>query len=41
VVSAFVHVPAEEWEQVGSAAVPPAPPEESLADLEASFLASR
>jgi response regulator RpfG family c-di-GMP phosphodiesterase len=41
VVSAFVRVPAAEWEEIGRAAVPAAPPEESLADLEASFLASR
>jgi response regulator RpfG family c-di-GMP phosphodiesterase len=40
VVSAFVRIPAPEWEGVGAGAVPPNPPERSLADLKASFLSS-
>jgi len=41
VVSAFVRLPAAEWEEIGRAAVPAPPPEQSLANLKASFLASR
>ena len=40
VVSAFVRLAAE-WEEIGRAAVPAPPPEQSLANLKASFLASR
>jgi response regulator RpfG family c-di-GMP phosphodiesterase len=37
VVSAFLRIPAPEWEEIGRAAVPPNPPEQSLTDLKASF----
>jgi response regulator RpfG family c-di-GMP phosphodiesterase len=38
VVSAFLRIPAAEWDEIGSAASPPASPEQALADLKASFL---
>ena len=41
VVSAFVRVPATEWEEIGLAAVAAPPAEQSLTDLKTSFLASR
>jgi response regulator RpfG family c-di-GMP phosphodiesterase len=41
VVSAFVRVPATGWEEIGRAALSTPPPEQSLTDLKASFLASR
>jgi len=41
VVSAFLRIPAPEWEEIGHAAAPPNPPEPSLTDLKASFPSSR
>jgi len=42
VVSAFVRIPAgPNGRRSAAPRLPPAPPEESLADLKASFLASR
>jgi hypothetical protein len=37
VVSAFLRIPAPEWDDVARGAVPPNPPEQSIADLQASF----